>query len=229
MDMSHNSGNILGGLIPGTTLSLRERTYQLQREELAPRIWDIVRACAAARRTPLAIADFGCGKGYWLSLFERAGVSSLQLCGIDFDAARIALARQNVPGALFTRADCRATPFGAAAFDIVTQFTLFSSLIEPGSREAVAKEMMRILKPGGTAIWYDFFAPNPLNRRTRPVGRGEIERLFPQCVISLERTTLVPPLARLLCRCGFGLAALARIPWLRTHYLGVIEKPSVTS
>lgn len=216
-------------MIPGTTLSLRERTYELQREELAPRIWDLVRACASERRTSLAVADFGCGKGYWLSLFQRSGVGSLQLCGIDFDADRIGLARQIVPGALLIRADCRAAPFRTAAFDIVTQFTLFSSLIEPGSREAVAKEMMRILKPGGMAIWYDFFAPNPLNRRTRPVGRAEIERLFPQSVISLERVTLVPPLARLLCRCGFGFAGLSRIPWLRTHYLGVIEKPSVTS
>ena len=224
MPASDNSRKILRVTLKA---SIRERTYQFQREELAPRVREIVRAHSSAQRSTLSIADLGCGNGHWLRNFAAWNRAGLHLCGVDLDARRIRAARLSAPCASFIQADCRATPFAAESFDIVTQFTLFSSLTAPGIRQSAAKEILRVLKPGGVMIWYDFFAPNPLNRQTRPVGSAEIRKLFPDCAIRLERTTLLPPLARLLCRCG---ASLPRgIRWLRTHYLAVIEKPCARS
>jgi ubiquinone/menaquinone biosynthesis C-methylase UbiE len=212
---------------------IRELTYRRQREQLADRILEVIKSRGLARRGGLSVADIGCGNGDWLRNFQRWDISR-RPCGVDLDPLRIGVARRTAPDAVLVQGDCRIVPFRSSAFDVVTQFTLFSSLMGAGFRQLAAKEMLRMLKPGGLLIWYDFFAPNPLNRRTRPIRRSEIKKLFPNCAISLESTTLLPPLARLLCRFERVLPAnaarqCARIPWLRTHYLAVIEKPSTHS
>ncbi len=130
---------------------------------------------------------------------------------------------------MLCQAACQAIPFRSSAFDIVTHFTLFSSLGTNACRQATAREMLRILKPDGLLIWYDFFAPNPLNRKTRAVRQREIRELFPGCRISIERTTLLAPLARLVAT--FSSTAVTRIeliPALKTHYLATIEKRSTS-
>jgi hypothetical protein len=58
------------------------------------------------------------------------------------------------------------------------------------------------------------------------VGREEIGALFPGCRTTLTRVTLAPPLARILAPKAPAVARmLAAVPWLRTHYLGVLRKP----
>jgi ubiquinone/menaquinone biosynthesis C-methylase UbiE len=205
--------------------SLRERTYDLQRDELADRVFALIQANSAVPLKKLRIADIGCGRGHWLHKFSQKGVPQDDLFGIDLNLARIRIAQGTTPSALVIRADCRAAPFRDAAFDLVTQFTLFSSLTKVECRRIAAQEMLRLVKPRGLIIWYDFFVPNPMNRATRPVQSEELHELFPNCAISLERITLVAPIARLLSRFSWRAAtALARMPYLRTHYLGVISK-----
>jgi hypothetical protein len=57
------------------------------------------------------------------------------------------------------------------------------------------------------------------------VKRQEVVQLFPGCRIELQRLTLAPPLARLLAPYSwFACYVLEKVPWLCTHYLGVIWK-----
>jgi hypothetical protein len=59
----------------------------------------------------------------------------------------------------------------------------------------------------------------------RGVKKREIHRLFPGCRIELRRITLAPPLVRVLAPYSWlSCYLLERIPWLCTHYLGVIRK-----
>ena len=123
------------------------------------------------------------------------------------------------------RADCRALPFADASVDMASQFTLFTSLLQPDARESAAKEMMRIVRPGGLIVWYDFFAPNPMNPRTRPVGREELARLFPGCAMHVERITFAAPVARIIARVSPRAATIAnQSDLLATHYLALISK-----
>ena len=203
--------------------TIRERTYNLQRDELAERVFRALDSRGLAPDT-LTVADIGVGRGVWLQKFSRWGVAPARLYGVDMDTARLGAARGLMPAARLVRANCQAIPFQSASFDLVTQFTLFTSL-DAAVRAGAAREMLRLLRPGGWIVWYDFFAPNPLNPKTRPVRRAEIAALFPGCEISLQRSTLLAPLARLLARFSWGAAgALERIPWFRTHYLGFIRK-----
>ena len=166
------------------------------------------------------VADIGCGYGYWLQNFVSTEIALPLVFGLDYNLARLrdASARPDAPNVVC--GDARHLPWPAGTFDLVTQFTLFSSVLHPPDREQIAREMLRVLKPGGFVIWYDFFAPNLKNRNTCAIGRGELVRLFPGCRFEIHRVTLAPPLARWAIRISHRLArALDAVSFLCTHYL----------
>jgi hypothetical protein len=85
--------------------------------------------------------------------------------------------------------------------------------------------MLRVVKPTGLILWYDFFFDNPKNVNVRGIAGREIQRLFPGCSVKLQRVTLAPPLTRrLAARSWLACSLLEAIPLLRTHLLGVIRK-----
>ena len=86
--------------------------------------------------------------------------------------------------------------------------------------------MLRVLRPGGLLIWFDYLFDNPNNKDVRGIRMGEIRRLFPGCDVRLKRTVLAPPLARRIAPISTTFASmLGAIPWLCTHYIGAVEKP----
>ena len=88
----------------------------------------------------------------------------------------------------------------------------------------VAAELVRVLKPGGGILWYDFRVNNPRNPHVCGQTIAHIRHLFPQLQTDLRTVTLLPPLARRLGRTTGALyPVLARLPWLRTHYIGLIQ------
>ena len=83
--------------------------------------------------------------------------------------------------------------------------------------------MLRVLRPGGTLLWYDFTV-NPFNRDVAGVRLSQLRELFPGTTLRVERVTLAPPLTHLLApRLWLACDALQRIPWLRTHLLATIR------
>jgi ubiquinone/menaquinone biosynthesis C-methylase UbiE len=169
------------------------------------------------------VLDVGCGSGGLLRLLERLG-GRASFAGVDLGADRLASARAQAPHHAFARADGAALPFPDACFDLVCQSTVLSSILDAGARRRIAAEMARVLRPSGCVLWYDFIW-NPLNRATHGLGRGELGELFPGFAADLERATLAPPLARLVApRSGRAARALAALPWLRGHYLGLLRR-----
>lgn len=99
------------------------------------------------RRLPdgAAILELGCGAGLPSTrrLAERHDV-----LGIDLSTAQLELARANVPGARFEKADMTAVDFPDATFDAVV--ALYSILHVPRAEQpALIAKIARWLKPGG--------------------------------------------------------------------------------
>ncbi len=171
------------------------------------------------------IADIGCGRGYWLEYFASWNRRSDTLYGIERDWKRVGSSRMRLRRVNIVAGDARDLPWADASFDLLSQFVVFTSVLNKADRLRIASEMLRVLKPQGRILWYDFFAPNPYNRLTRAVRRAEIATLFPDCHIKLRRVTLAPPLARFSLRISRKLAeALDRMPLLCTHYLAVVKR-----
>jgi SAM-dependent methyltransferase len=173
----------------------------------------------------LEILDLGCGSGGWLLDLVRYGAQPDRLHGCDLLPDRLLQARPRLPGRVaLACADGGRLPYAAACFDLVCQFTAFTSILDDDLRRCVAGEMWRVLRPGGALLWYDFRfqGRNPAVRAIHP---REVRRLFPDGTVVQRRVTLAPPIARRLAgRSWLTCEALARLPWLCTHDLILICK-----
>ena len=184
-----------------------------------------IRALRQAGRFPLSgckVLDAGCGSGSWLLEFAQWGADRLH--GLDLDPGRLDIAARFLPGADLRCGDARTLPWPDESFDLVSQFTMFTSMLDADVKRSVAQDMLRVLKRDGVILWYDFRVNNPANRNVRGIEAAEIRSLFPGCDVTLTRTTLAPPLARRIVPVTWiGALMLERIPWLRTHYVAVIR------
>ena len=171
------------------------------------------------------LVDVGCGQGARLIDWLQWGAPCGHLAGIELDAEQAQAARGALPGADIRVGDARTLPWRGASFDVVSQSLLFTSILAPAVKRKIASEMLRVLKPDGLILWYDFRYDNPRNPNVRGIEAGEIRSLFPACRVKLQKVTLAPPIARILVPLSWIAAlALEKIPFLRTHYLGVIRK-----
>lgn len=170
------------------------------------------------------ILEVGCGSGHFLRELIKWGADPAKLVGIDLLEDRLIEGRRRMPaGPRLEARDAADTGFPDASFDLVLQMTMFTSILSPTLRQRVASEMLRVLAPGGWIVWYDLRVNNPRNRDVRAVRKAEIRALFPGRVVHLQAATLAPPLARSLAPRAWWLCALlARLPFLRSHYLGLI-------
>jgi SAM-dependent methyltransferase len=178
---------------------------------------------------PLAnkrILDLGCGTGEILAGFEEWGAQPENLIGVDLLAERIQAAAKRFPAIKFQQVNAEALPFENRSFELVSLFTVLTSILDLRMIMNVAQEIDRVLTPGGAVIWYDLRISNPFNRQVRGMSRRRIEQLFPGFGLCLQPLTLVPPLARRLGKLTPTLyPLLASLPWLKTHYLGLLTKP----
>jgi len=172
------------------------------------------------------ILEIGCGTGYWLREFIKWGARPENVVGVDLLPDRVAEAKQLCPTAVTVQCGSAAQlAFFDATFDLVLQSTVFTSVLDSGMKQQIASEMLRIVKGDGLILWYDYHVDNPWNPDVRGVKKQEVYQLFPGCRIELQRVTLAPPLARWLApRSWLTAHLLEKIPFLCTHYFGVLRK-----
>ena len=172
------------------------------------------------------ILEIGCGTGYWLREFVKWGVRPENITGVDLLSDRVAEAKKLCPEAVQVQCGSAATlAFPNNTFDLVLQSTVFTSVLDPSMKQQMASEMLRVVKGDGLILWYDYRVNNPWNSDVRGIKRQEISQFFPGCLLQLQRITLAPPLVRLLAPCSWLVCyVLGKVPWLCTHYLGVIRK-----
>lgn len=114
-------------------------------------------------------------------------------------------------------------PYRDRSFDIVLQSTVFTSLLDPGFQEQVAREMVRVLRRDGWILWYDFRVNNPWNPDVRGVAKRRVNELFPGMASVFYPVTLAPPLIRALVPRFTWLARLLNaFPCSRSHYWAVL-------
>jgi SAM-dependent methyltransferase len=147
----------------------------------------LVRSALRGRSAP-RILDCGCGTGANLDLLGQFG----RAYGFDLSEAGSRIAREAGRTAV-ARATVTAAPFKSGVFDLVTSFDVLYSLEEPDEVAAV-REMFRVLKPGGHAVF---------NVAAMPMLTGD------HSVLSRERRRYTRPSLRLLLeRGGFTVVRL---------------------
>ena len=168
----------------------------------------------------LRILDLGCGRGATLRQYLEYEADPDQLWGIDLLPE---FARRAQSGSLNLQAVCGSAselPFPDGSFDFVSQFMLFTSVLDSDVKHSIAREIDRVLVPGGRLLWYDFAFNNPSNPNVRGIRLGEVRQLFPKFSMMSRRITLAPPLGRTIGHLGPVIYFLtSKCRFLCTHYL----------
>jgi ubiquinone/menaquinone biosynthesis C-methylase UbiE len=206
--------------IPEGFYALDKPANRFAHDRLASRIHALLESHGFLPLAGRRIADIGCGSGAWLAEFAAWGARPRDLFGIDLSARRVQTARRRLPEAEIVHGDASTLPLTDASVDLACQFTAFSSVLDAGMKQAMAAEMLRVLRPGGAILWYDLRVNNPRNPAVRALSLEEIAALFPGCDYEAERATLAPPIARAVVPLRPAFAAfLERTPALRSHNL----------
>lgn len=112
-------------------------------------------------------ADIGCGTGTLAILAKRQVGAGGTVYGIDPSPEMIARARQKAANAradlVFKQGAVQALPLGDAQVDVVLS-TLMLHHVPKKARPDIAREIKRVLKPGGRFLAVDFAKPSKENR-----------------------------------------------------------------
>ena len=200
--------------------------YALQEREAA--MAALFRAAGLKSLAGMKILDVGCGAGATLRQYLEYEADSERLWGVDLLPEFAERARSlNLKVACGSASDL---PFPDDSFDFLSQFTLFTSVLDSGMKRQIAREIDRVLVPGGKFLWYDFAFNNPSNPDVRGIGLAEVRRLFPRYSMTSRRITLAPPLGRAIGRLGPATYFLSsKLRFLCTHYLCLLAKPAPIS
>ena len=174
--------------------------------------------------TPLAgarVLDVGCGSGYFLHRLSEYGAGECH--GIDLLASRIEAARERYPGQKWHVGSATELPFADGSFDLVTQFTCLSSIVDDATRAAAAREMLRVAGRDGRVLSLDMRrGSRPGSAGTPTIGLDEdaLRSLFGEPRL-LRRVALRFDLAQVAGRHALLAQALALARPFRSHLLGL--------
>jgi ubiquinone/menaquinone biosynthesis C-methylase UbiE len=136
-------------------------------------------ACGLRTLTDLAILDVGCGDGNMLRRWLQWGAHPEHLAGIDLRADAVERARTLNPNLDVRLGSAEALPWQDESFDLVSQLTVFTSILDVAMKRRVATEMSRVLRSGGAVLWYDFAYNNPPLHRSRAASPS---RCYPSAI-----------------------------------------------
>lgn len=174
------------------------------------------------------ILDVGCGTGGTLLPFMLYGAAPVNCFGVDILESHIETTRQRLPNMTFECCSGDNIPFEKGGFDLVTMFTLLSSVLDNNIRRRICQQALTMLCPGGWVLIYDFRVNNPFNPDVKAVTLKELKQYFRCCKYYTKTLTLLPQLGRAIGPYSLALCSLmAKIPLLRTHRMTMFQKPCI--
>ena len=155
-------------------------------------------------RRSARVLDVGCGTGAGLLTFLRWGFPQENLSGVDISGARIDEAKASLPLSDLRCESAEALTYADGTFDLVTESTMFILMPDDSMASRIAREMVRVTKPGGHIMLVDWRYSKPGSDVYRAVTPSRIAALFDvgrlTSVVAREKGALVPPVGRRLSR-----------------------------
>lgn len=112
---------------------------------------------AAGVRAGIHVLDLCCGPGM---LARQAAARGASVIGLDFAEQAVRAAQESCPEAKFIQGDAEAPPFEDSSFDAVVCGFGIIHLPDP---ENALREVRRVLRPHGRAVFSVWEAPGPEN------------------------------------------------------------------
>lgn len=172
----------------------------------------------------LRVLDVGCGDGGFLCFLRTLGVEPKNLYGLDLMDYRIKNAKNFCPSAAHLVCGNGAKlPYKDKYFNLVSQITTFSSVLDRSERLKIAKEMIRVMDKNGYLLWYDMRG----GRRGNTLGleKKEILVLFPKFKVIAIQKIHSPYLAYAAKISPFWAVIFDKLfVFHKTHYLILMQE-----
>ena len=173
------------------------------------------------------VFEAGCSTGYNLRLMVQWGGRPENMAGIDLDPAAVDYCKAHAPEIRVHAGSADRIQEPDESFDVALAFTLFSSVPDEEVSAGIARELVRIVRPGGLIVVYDMRRRSPGNQHVHPISSEDIRRWFPRAPMRTTTITLAPPIARRAGKWAPWLyGPLATVPLLRTHAMHVLRRPA---
>ncbi|HZR31474.1 MAG TPA: methyltransferase domain-containing protein [Terriglobales bacterium] len=155
----------------------------------------------AKLRPPGRVADLGCGSGVFSAILSENGFDCL---GLDISYGLVALGQRLRPNIRFLTADIEALPLPSCSLDGVMLSGVVHHLPDP---RACAREVFRVLKPGGVFMAFDpnrmnpfmylyrdrsspFYSSKGVTENERPVLAWQVRRVFSEAGFEVRSSYL---------------------------------------
>jgi SAM-dependent methyltransferase len=199
----------------------------LYRQERDRVMLQLLKKAKMTNLSELDIFEVGCGFGDNLLNLIKLGALPQKIWGSDIIDSRVKDARSRLPESvnLFVEDSSADNHNNTKSFNLILQFTVFSSILSDKTQLELASKLMSLLQKDGYILWYDFIYSNPKNKSVRGVSKSRIKELFPNAEITFKKVTLAPPIGRALVRrAPFLSQVLNLFPILKTHTFALIKK-----
>lgn len=135
----------------------------------------IARLLGARGRNPadMDLLDVGCGIG---QIHDLIGPTFRSVTGVDVSSASIEQAQARFSQHSYSAYDGDRLPFPDGSFDLTMAICVFHH-VPPAQWQALAADMLRVLRPGGFALVIEHNPWNPVTRRivnTCPIDRDAV-------------------------------------------------------
>ncbi|MEQ1886958.1 MAG: class I SAM-dependent methyltransferase [Bryobacteraceae bacterium] len=147
--------------------------------------------------------DVGCGAGFSLLRLLSYGIEPERLHGIDIVETRVTRGQRRIPSLNLVHGDAAAMHYQTASFDLAMESTVFVQILDESTARAIAREMVRVIRPGGYIVLSDWRYGFPRSKY-RGLSRRRIAELFAVGeqteFVCQTKGALLPPLGRALSR-----------------------------
>lgn len=192
----------------------------------------MVRALQSIRPNPQSarVLDVGCGDGDSLWVFLRLGFEPSNLFGVDIQEDKILKAKAVNPLVSFECADATCLGFSDSTFDISMESMMFLQLTDDDIASRIAREMIRVTKPGGILLVSDWRYSKPGSREFKGVSKRRIRDIYRVGTRTQAcrtfRGPLVPPIGRFVSHylSPFYFLIHALFPFSAGHTVTVLKK-----
>jgi len=110
--------------------------------------------------------DVGCGQGWYLGALAKAGhrMSGIDLSGGQLRKAAANLRQEQIVTHVLAQADAQVLPFPDDTFDFAYSINAFHHLSSAEAQAKSLREIVRVLRPGGTFVLHEINTQNPVFR-----------------------------------------------------------------
>ena len=160
----------------------------MNNQERERRLIGLLKKAGLDQPENMSVLDLGSGWGHNFLLYLKLGFSPGNMRGIELLDDRCRHCEDLLsPKIEIIQQDALSVDLPPNSVDIVSQFVVFSSVLDDDFQSELASQMWRWVKPGGSILWYDFVYNNPRNKDVRGVPLKRVRALFPEGKFVFER------------------------------------------